>query len=93
MIINVTFNDGNGTSKDYYIRSEQCPNGKVYTYVVEKKFYGMKDIATAIQDLADSTGYDYDFLCSCVEDLVKEDELTYEEAFRHVADIAYEQDF
>ena len=92
-MINITMNDGQGNSKDYIIRCEMNPNGTTSTYVVEKEFYSMKHIATAIQCIALDTGYDYDFLASAVDEVVREDGCTYEEAVKTIGEIAMEQDF
>lgn len=92
-MINITVNDGQGGSKDYIIRWEKNPNGTTSVYKIEKEFYSMKHIATAIQCIADDTGYDYDFLAGVVDDAVREDGMTYEEAIKEVRGIAEEQDF
>lgn len=55
-------------------------------------FRSMKDISCAILDLADTTGYDYDFLVDMVEELVADGE-SYEDAFMYVAGVSYEQDW
>lgn len=91
-MINITMNDGQGGSKDYIVRWETNPNGTISTYTVEREYYSMKDIATDIQCIALDTGYDYEFLCGCVDDLVA-DGMTYEEAIKEVREIALEQDF
>lgn len=56
------------------------------------KFYRMKDIATAIAELSLDTGYDEEFLSDCVTELVNDGE-SYEEAFKHVKQVAEEYDY
>ena len=55
-------------------------------------FESMKDMSCAILDLADETGYDYDYLVDRIEEGVADGE-TYEDAFLTVAEISYEQDW
>lgn len=63
-----------------------------YKWVGENGFESMKDISCAILDLADATGYDYDFLVDRIEEQVADGE-EYEDAFMHVAGVSFEQDW
>lgn len=56
------------------------------------KFYRVKDIATALCEVAANTGYEYEYLAECFQELVDDGE-TAESAFQQVSDIAYEQDY
>lgn len=55
-------------------------------------FNSIKEIATAIMDVALDTGYSYDYLCECMKELLDDGE-SYEEAFDEVSKIAYELDY
>lgn len=55
-------------------------------------FNSMKEIATALMEVALNSGYEYDMLCECVEDLVYDGE-SYNKAFHEVESIANEHDF
>jgi len=52
----------------------------------------MKEIATMIMEVSIDTGYPFEFLCECVEDLVKDGE-SYHDAVSHISDVAHEHDF
>ena len=56
------------------------------------KFHRMKEIATAIQDVAFATGYSYEFLSSVFMEAIKDGE-TAEDAFTSLRDVAFEHDF
>ena len=56
------------------------------------KYNRMKHIATDIQLIALDTGYDYNFLCERVDELVEDGE-TYEAAIRSVRDTSAEHDW
>lgn len=56
------------------------------------KFNRMKEIATAIQDVAFATGYSYEFLSSVFMEAIKDGE-TAEDAFTSLRDVAFEHDF
>lgn len=56
------------------------------------KFHRMKEIATAIQDVAEKTGYAFDFLAQCFDELINDGE-TAERAFEEVKAIAFEGDY
>lgn len=56
------------------------------------KFRRVKHIVSAIQEVADNTGYDFDFLAKCYKDLIEDGE-TPEAAFAQVRDVAYEYDY
>ena len=56
------------------------------------KFESVKDVSCALLDLAEATGYDYNFLAEVLEEYVA-DGNSYEEAFEHVACISYEKDW
>lgn len=60
---------------------------------VPRIYYRMKDISMDIEDISYDTGYSYEFLSDCVDELVKEEGYSYEKAVREVGDIAYEYDF
>jgi hypothetical protein len=55
-------------------------------------FRRIKDAATELTDIFLDTGYDFDFLCEAVEELVDAG-CTYEQALNQVRDISYEQDW
>ena len=56
------------------------------------RYTRMKQIAVDIMDIALDTGYDVDFLGSCVDELVADGE-SYEDAVQQVREIAEEQDY
>lgn len=56
------------------------------------KFNRMKEVATAIQEVADATGYSFEFLASCFDELIADGE-TASSAFSFVRDVAFEHDF
>lgn len=55
-------------------------------------FHRMKDIATALVEVAEDTGYAYDFLCDRVTELVEDGE-SYDAATAHVIAVSYEKDW
>ena len=56
------------------------------------EFTSIKDVAIAIDELAEATGYDYNFLADAVQEGVDDGE-TYEEAFKYVCGVSYEKDW
>lgn len=66
--------------------------GFVFTEnIISGGFYRMKDFDIALHDIADGTGYDYNFLCE-VFDESDEDE-SYIDRIISISDIACEHDF
>jgi len=60
------------------------------------KFNSMQDIRDAISELSEATGYEVEFLCDTLEEILHDeyaDENTYEEAFDTVMTISYEHDW
>ena len=55
------------------------------------KFHRIKEIATAIQDVAFATGYSYEFLSSVFMEAIKDGE-TAEDAFTSLRNVAFEHD-
>lgn len=55
-------------------------------------FHRMKEIATYLMEVAEDTGYAYEFLCDRVSELV-EDGQNYNSAVTEVGEIAYELDY
>ena len=62
-------------------------------YAPKLNFKSLKDIVFALQKVADETGYLLTDLCNEVEELVKEDGRTYEDAVSYVAGVSYEHDW
>lgn len=62
-------------------------------YEPKLKFESLKDVVSALQKVAYETGYLLTDLCDEVEELVKEDGQTYEEAVSYVAGVSYEHDW
>lgn len=56
------------------------------------KIHRMKDLAILIEEVAEATGYAYEFLAACVMELLEDGESA-EEAFNEVRGIAYEHDY
>ena len=56
------------------------------------KFHKMKEVATAIQDVADATGYPFEFLVDVFNEGIADGE-TAEESFSFMRDVAFEHDF
>ena len=68
------------------------------------EYHRMKDIATALAEIADDTGYDYDYLSWCFDDVYKDHiaddfadfdgnaNLAVGGALQDIADMAYEHD-
>ena len=55
------------------------------------KFHRMKEIATAIQDVADATGYSFEVLADIFNEGIADGE-TAEESYQFMHDIAFEHD-
>lgn len=55
------------------------------------KFHRMKEIATAIQDVADATGYSFEVLADVFNEGIADGE-TAEESYQFMHDIAFEHD-
>lgn len=55
------------------------------------KFNRMKEIATAIQDVADATGYPFEVLADIFNEGIADGE-TAEESYQFMHDIAFEHD-
>lgn len=56
------------------------------------KFHRMKELVCAITKLSLDTGYEYEFLCEAVDELLEDGE-TIETAFKEVYIVAHEHDF
>lgn len=56
------------------------------------KFHRMKELVCAITELSLDTGYEYEFLCEAVDELLEDGE-TIETAFKEVYIVAHEHDF
>lgn len=74
-----------------YIGMTQMPSFVFTENVISCGFYRMKDFDIALHEIAEETGYDYNFLCD-VFDESDEDE-SYIDRIISISDIACEQDF
>lgn len=54
--------------------------------------YGMKDFSCALADVANDTGYNFEFLLDMFGEMVADGE-TFRDAFAHVAGVSYEYDW
>ena len=69
------------------------PKGKnEFTIPTVTENYSFKDIACLLEEVAEETGYDSQFLCDMVSECM-EDGQSATEAFAYVAGVSYEQDW
>ena len=56
------------------------------------RFNRMKDIATYLMEVAEDTGYSYEFLCDRVSECIRDGE-SYNQAVAFVSGVSYEKDW